>query len=315
MADVFNPTLAFNLGNIRAAGIVKMMLHIPTDAAYYSFGAPRDGKINLPYLSKVDTLLRPRSWGAMPDFGLTTFQSSLTELQSLTKVLINQPIDAKFQQSDGLWIVPSPSLGVRWSIISNGDFNDYRLINWLFKGALDKSEVAAIFTNSPPADGTPVGTDILTGLSQVATPANQKGNGFAKLEIKASGDSLYGDFDFREGKYQIDCLGESGGGGRNYPRTVTLQIKLDAICHQATAVEYGLMTPMVDNEIDLQVTHMDGIKLNWPNTNISLVPTADNVGNVDKQRDIKLHFEGAVVFDGTDFMCADGATAFSSLWS
>ncbi len=314
MPDVFSSWVN-NLSNLRAAGISSHKVRANGDAAYYHLGVVRDPKIHIKPMRKPDGYLRQRGFGFEADIVVPSIQASATEIKILDDILINQPLAVKLGTMDSLTLATTNLFGVQWKLICDGDANDFRRIEYLYKGYLKSGELDALTTSSPASDGTPTGTDKLYALSQSTVKANEAPNGLAKIEFKASSDSAYADAgDFARGKYTFECIGENGGGGRALPRTVGIKFRFDVELHQTSNTELDLLDAILSNEIDLRLTHMDGMILTYPATNVGVLPEVDFSGNVDAIRKIKLHAEGALVFNGTTFVTT-GGTPWDSLWS
>ncbi len=314
MPDVFSNWVN-NLANLRAAGISSHKVKVNGDAAYYHLGVARDPKINIKPMQKPDGYLRQRGFGFEADIVVPSIQVSSTEIKILDDILVNQPLAVKLGTIDTITLATASLFGVQWKLICDGDANDFRRIEYMYKGYLKSGELDALTTTSPAGDGTPTGTDKLFTLAQSIVKANEVPNGLAKVEFKASTDSGYADAgDFAHAKYIFECIGEQGGGGRALPRTIGIKFTFDVELHQTSNTELDLLDSILSNEIDLRLTHMDGMILTYPNTNLGVLPEVDFSGNVGKIRKIKLHAEGALVFNGTTFV-STGGTTWDSLWS
>lgn len=300
MPDVFTGNWIPSLANLHPAGAQGLYLKIPGDDAYYNMGAPRDVDIKMKDLFKPDSLLRTRPWGSKVDITIPVIQASVVEIKLLSQFITgaNLPIAVGIEFADDLVLATEDKLSVRWKLDSGGDFDDLRMISYLFQGNLKRSEMDSIISATPITKGTPGTSDILYTLAQTLVSADNMPNGFEKVEFKAIGDADNVDLgDFREGKYTFECVGEQGGGGRGLFRTVAIKFTFDAIGHETDIDQIGLMDAIQSNDLDLQLSHMDGMVMNIEGERIGMTSSLENVGNTDKIRTIKFHAEGSI----TDF--------------
>ena len=315
MSDIFSGNWVNNLANLRAAGIVSHKVKVTGDSAYYNLGLSRDPKINIKSLQKPDAYIRQRGFGFEADLVVPSLQASEAEIKILDDLIVNQPVALKLGTTDALSLATTNLFGIQWKLICDGDANDFRRIEYLYKGFLKSSELDALTTSAPPADGATNPADKLYTLTQSVVKANEVPNGLTKIEFKASGDAAYADAgDFAKAKYTFETIGEAGGGGRGLPRTVAIKFTFDAELHQTSNTELDLLDSILGNDIDLKLTHIDGAVLTYPGTNLGLLPEMDFSGNVDTIRKIKLHAEGALVFNGTTFVTTGGIT-WDGMWS
>jgi len=315
MSDIFTGNWVQNLANIRAAGIVSHKVKVNGDQAYYHLGLCRDPKINIKPLQKPGAYLKPRGFGFEADLVVPSIQASIVEMKLLDDLVIHQPIALKLGTTDSITLAAANLLGIQWKLICDGDANDFRRIEYQYRGFLKTGELDSFTTSSPPSDGTPNAADKLYTLLQTAIKSNEVPNGLTKIEFKASADSSYADAgDFTNARYTFETIGETGGGGRGLPRTVAIKFTFDAGLLQTAATELDLLDSIINNDIDLRLTHLDGVVLTIPGTNIGVVPEIDFSGNVNTIRKINLHAEGVLVFNGTSFTTT-GGTTWDALWS
>ena len=277
-----------NLANIRTAGVTSLKIKLAggavPDIAYYNLGNPRDADEKISPLFKPDTMLINKAYGFNPIITIPTVQSALVELKVLDQIALKHPVEVKIGHSDNLSIASTTKLGLKWKLMCAGDMDDFRVIEYTFMSKILKSEMDGLFTITPPADGTPNAADALFTLAQTALIANEKPNGLSKIEMRTAGETAYLDFgDFKMGKYSIECMGDTGGGGRSFPRNSSLKFVFDAIGNQAYTTEINLLDAMASTIMDLKLTHMDGVTFSIDD--ITLMPTYTNVGNIDKMRE------------------------------
>lgn len=317
MADVFSPTWVYALGNLRPSGATQLLVKIGTDAAFYSLGTPADVKLDGKSLFKNDALLRNLGWGFRREFTVPSLQASAVELKILDELLTQTLVGFQIQMADGIYLNDITGLfGLRWKVMSSGDFDNFRRIEYLIAGNAKPSEMAGVFTNTGVTIGTP-GADALATLQQVPIPANQVPNGLTKIEFKASGDAAYANLgDFNKAIWTFECVGPLGGGARGFPRTHTIKFNLDVHGLQTGLVEIGLLGAIETNLIDLKLTHADGMIITLNHTNFSLLPNFLADGNVDKDRSIDFKAEGSFTpkNDGTQYQTT-GGTAWDSIFS
>lgn len=309
MPDIFQGNWLAALSYVRSAGVSTFMVKtggpVP-DGAYYSLGAVESAKIMISTLSKDDSKLRKLGYGFHVDIGLPGFQGSKTEIKLMDQLINGQMLNLRIGLSDNIFIVTN-LLGLHLKLMNQGPFTDFRKIEYHFIGNITVAEFLGLFTTGPPAVGTPAGGDKLFTLQQVPIAANQQPNGLSLVEFKASSDSLYAPFgDFNGGTYTVETVGEPGGGGRQQPRTTALKIVGEVDGYETNIEKLGLVHSLLEQPIDLKLTHMNGDVFLIPNDRIGVTPEFDDSGNVDKVRRLKLHFEGSIT-DISD-------TGWNSLW-
>ena len=312
MSDHF-ATWTSSLANIRSAGITSPYLKAYGDGSYYYLGNTRDAKLTISNPTKADTLLRPYGWGALVECVLPIIQAGSTEIKLLDQIVIKLPLSVSFGLSDAVYFETN-LLAPMWKLICDPNFDDFRIIELTLKGAVKTSELDALFTASRSTLTGGSSVDALYALGTAPVLADQVPNGLSKVEFKASGDSGYADFgDFTGGKYVFETIGVDGGGARMQPRVSAIKFTFDAVGHETDITKLQFLDSFRFQAIDLKLTHMDGVVLTMPNTNVQVSPTANISGNVDKMRDISLHAEGALFWSGTAFGTT-GGTAWDSMW-
>lgn len=319
MPDVF-ATWPKKVENIRSAGVANIKAKATGDAAYYDLGVQRDPKMKIAALYKPDTVGRPRAWGFKPELTAISLESSLAQIQSLPVLLRQLPIQIQIELMDGLFLQDDGSkMGLRWRILSEGDFNDFRKIEYSIFGNLHRTELDALVSAVTVALGSSDPGDGLVAFGVDQNPANQAGNGFSAFKFKAKADAALADFgEFNEGKYVIECLGPLSGGGRQIPRTTAIRIMVDIKGLQTTLTEIELMDAIHSNDITSEITHMDGVKLLLPSDNFGMVTSFNNEGNADGWRTMDAHIEGILTTDPTGliFQTVEGTpTVWEDLWS
>jgi len=183
MSDIFSGTWANNLANLRAAGISSHKVKVNVDVAYYHLGICRDPKINIKPLQKPTGYLRPRGFGFEADLVIPSIQASPVEIKLLDDIVVNQPLAVKLGTSDTITLATTSLFGIQWKLICDGDMSDFRRIEYMYKGFLKSSELDALTTTSPPADGTPNVSDKLYNLIQTPLRANEVPNGLTKNRV------------------------------------------------------------------------------------------------------------------------------------
>jgi len=191
------------------------------DAAYYALPFIRDGKIIIKTLFTKDS--KGREFPYAVDFEATV-QCQATHKTNMVKVLdvfSSHWIDVKIAGLDGVNYCSEPLaadyVGARWKLVSDKDIDDSRYVEFTFDRRMSLSEFDTFRPASPPADGTPVGGDLLNALGGLVR-ADIVASGFSKGEIKATGAGSYDDLGpFRNGKLECtlqttkDQLGRSVG--------------------------------------------------------------------------------------------------------
>jgi len=299
----------FNLANLRAAGVVSAKIRKPSDDAYYSVGIPRDAKITVKPLSKPDTKLRPYTWAHMVEITWQSIDAGYNIVHQLDKLITNAPFDFKIGLTDGLYFNPiasSTPMGLKWKIISGGDADDFRIIEYTIAGVIKESEIATVITSSPAADGSPNPSDALYFLNSIDFSSTYlMPNGLTTLYFKAADDGSYANTDFQEGKFTFETIGEDGGGGRKNPRTTAIKFTFDAKVLQTSETEIDLVQAIALNQIDLQLIAFDGVAILLSHDVFQLTCEVDSEGNADKIRSLAFHGEGVI----TDF------TSWNGVWS
>jgi hypothetical protein len=320
MPDVFNGNWNPSPANIRSSGATRLLVKAAGDSAFYALGAPRGVDSQVAVIYKNDALLRALGWGFKPVINVPSLQAGLAELKILDKLLVSLPLEIALTELDGINMQDDGTkLGLRWTIECGGKFDDFRMIKYYIAGNLSTSEHDSLYNTTPVVLGTPGTGDVLATLSQTNVAAHQKPNGLSKFEFKAAADSLYADFgEFEDSSYTFTCLGPLSGGGRQIPRTTAIQFKGTVKGLQTSLTETQLMDAIVGNEIDVKMTHMDGVVLTMPHTNIGFVATRKNVGNADKWRTMDLEVGGVIIKDSTGLIfqtSEDTPTIWPDIWS
>ena len=318
MADIIKGAYGASLANLRPAGVSSLKVKLAADAAYYSLGNVQDGKYAVNALSKPDTLGREQAYGAEIDITLPSIQAALVELELLDNLITQTSAMAfKIGLIDGLTIATTSKFGLRWKIDCGADMDNFRRIEYLISGAIFWTELDALITSSPPADGTAVNTDILWGITtsaagQSPVVGDQRPNGLSKIEFKAKGDSDWEDFgDFFDAKYTFECLGNLGGGGRRMPRTSAIKFTFDAQGNETSLTQIHLIDAVAQNQIELKLTHMDGVILTLSNDEVAAFLSLNGDGNADMTRTMKIHASGIIpITDPSTF-----GTTWGGLWS
>lgn len=317
MPDVF-ASWSTTLANLRAAGISSHMVKIGSDAAYYNLGTSgKEPKLDINALNAPDSYLKPHGYGFEVDFEIESLQAGSVEVGLLGAIAApsKSPVALRLALSDTLGFGTTSLLGCGWRLKMDGDATGHRVIDYMYKGKLKKSELDAFGTTSLASVGSTDPGDSLYTLAQAVVRSHEVPNGLTKVEFKASTDAAYVDAgDFKNGKYTFETIGEAGGGGRGIMRNIAIKFNFDVELHQTTDAEMNYFDSIVDNDINLKLTHMDGVVLTLPGTNIGVMPGLSFGGSVDKLRIMKLHAEGALVWNGTSFVTTDG-TAWSGIWS
>jgi hypothetical protein len=327
MSDIFNGTWGFNLGDINAAGVTAVMVAAPADSSAYLLGIPRDAKISIAAQTKPDTLLRPYAYGWLVKNTVQCIQASSAVIKMLDKLISAGSIGSLLQLTDGNCLnsaglialsPPAPTPGIKWKLMCGGDFNDFRVVEYTFQIALQKDEIGHYIVKQALPTVIPNSSDLFYPLSQITLSADAVPSGISKIEFKASTDADWADFgDFHNGKYTFECIGEEGGGGRKLPRTSAIKFSIEASGLQTSQTEFGLLNQILDNPIDVRITHMDGKTCTLTNQYGQMAPELSSDGNVDKTRELKVKVEGAITNFSSipDPVHNPTVSLWSSLWS
>ena len=312
MADVF-VAWASSLANIRSSGILSPMVKAYGDGSYYLLGNTRDAKLTVTIPTKSDTLLRPFGWGALVEAILPVIQAGSTEIKLLDQIITKLPLAVSFGLTDALYF-ETTLLAPKWKLECGSNFDDFRTIEYTLRSMVKSSELDALFTASRSTLTGGSSVDALFALGTVPVLGDQVPNGFSKVEFKASGDVAYVDLgDFSGGKYTFETISTDGAGGRMQPRCTAIKFNFDVSGHETEIAKLQMIDSFLAQGIDLKLTHMDGVVLTVPDTNIQVVPGIHIEGNVDKVREIRLHAEGALLWNGTQFGTT-GGTAWDAMW-
>lgn len=301
---------ATNLANLFPAGIKRAMVKRAGDTAFYNPGIPADTNARVTELFKADTKLRQYGYGYGVEVISPAIQASLTELE-LIHLLLNVNLIWKFDLmgSDNLTLeIPNGLSGVIWKIICGGGMDGARTIEYTVKGNLKRTEMDALFTTTPTADGTP-GADALLAFSQVQKPAQVVPNGIDLLEFKAAADGSYfglGDLG-ADSNYTFETIPDLGGGGRGIPRIPSIKFMGDFFGLETQDAKLNFLDVGAQVAHDIRITHMDGVILTLDDADVNATWRFLSEGDADKFRRLHLHVEGTI----TNF----ASTGWTGLWA
>lgn len=296
--------------NASAAGIVNLYIKGKDDEAYYSLGITRATAGNQEAKATGDALLRSIPFGRIVLVRAQSLGASLTEIELLDDLILNQPLEVIAQLTNGRYlVVEDPNeLGIRWKLECTGDMTDARYIEYLFSANFKDSEVNALMTANAPSLGNTSDNDVFLDFTQTANRSSVVGNGLVKVEVRGTDEAgNYVDFgDFNNGKYTIECLGPDGKGARAVPRTHTIKFAIDYEGLQTSATETDLIASMNTHFLDWKLTHFDGLVLTIGGGNVGAHAGWINEGNVDVHGMIRTHIEGSMT---------SPYTGWDNLWS
>lgn len=311
MPNVFVDWVA-SLNAIFSSGVQSFTVHIAADDGHYALGSVRDAKVTIKSLNKPDSILIPRGWGFRVEAVLPSLQASATEIKKLNELLENQMLSVRIGFSNGLYLA-TDKLALHWKIVSGGDFDDERMIEYTFAGNFKDTEVAGLIVDgSGFVTLDPDAGDILFALSDENKPANIVGNGLDSggFEFKATADDAYVHFDFQKGIFSFETIGEPGGGGRGLFRTNAIKVECSAEGFESDLDKIGLLSAFHDNPLSMKLTCMSGDVITLTDADISIVPEFDSSGNIDKTQRIKLIASGSIRKDPTGVFAT-----WDSIWS
>lgn len=317
MADIFAGIWLKTSRHIRSAGTSLLLAKVSGDAAYYALGASRDVNISVSSLGKEDSLQRMQGWGHKVSAIIPSLQASKTEIQILPQLLLNDPVAVAITETDGGVLKDDGTkLGLRWTLEYGGRSEDFRHIKYELGGYLFGDEPDNLFTNTAVTLGTPGSADKLFTLAQTNVLANQVPNGLTKFEFKAAADAAYADFgEMEDAKISFICEGPYSGGARQIPRTIAIHFKATITGLQTALTEKALLKQIRKNEIDIKMTHADGVVFSGNHTSFGTQPIYKNAGISNKWNTVDLEIGGTILKDVTGLIYQDQAAAsWASLW-
>jgi hypothetical protein len=311
MADQF-VTWVSAIADIRSAGIKDAFIKLTGDGGYYPLGNIRDAKLTIKSQTKPDTMLRPWGWGMVAEAVIHSIQAASTEIKLLDSIAMKLPVAVSFGLSDALWFEDTSLMAPTWKLICDPDFNDFRVIEYTFKSTMTITESTAALKVARATLTGGSSVDALYALGTVPVTTDQVPNGLAKIEMKMVTDASYVDFGrFTGGKYTFETVSVPSG-GRQQPAVYAIKFTFDASLLSTDYLKLALGQVMSFIPMDIKLTHMDGLVVTVPSTNVGIVSDVTVSGNIDKPRTMDIHAEGMIPWNGTYFMA--GTTAWDSMW-
>lgn len=282
--------------NKRPAGVVSLMVKVTGDDAYYSLGNPYNAVLKYDQVGDEDTRLRFYSAMQLVEGTIPTMQAGLTNMQGLAALIENPPVAIRAGLSDGEFFQSTNLMSLRWRV-SSGEVGKHRLVEYLLRGYMTQAErkAAHVLGASAVAIGTP-GADVLANyFDQANDPAQEVPGGITGISFRAKSDDAYVSMgDFRDAKWTWECVGDSESAGRGHYSTSALKFTFDAILLQASKAVLDTFDTVATKEIDLQLTHPDGMVMTLDSPIVGLLMSCDLSGGMDKTRGVPIKAQGVI---------------------
>jgi hypothetical protein len=179
--------LSRSLANVLAGAIESWKIMASGDAAYYSLGELFDGTIEATSLGQKTGLQQERGYAFKIEAKAKLLGTSKTGLLQLLSVLSTAVLTHKIKQFNGQYVLGE--MGFGWKFDASKDYEGNRFLEVLADRIVIAQSATLmdwddIMNGNPPADGAPVGGDVLNALA----PGAAMPSGCSAFELRNTGE-------------------------------------------------------------------------------------------------------------------------------